>query len=70
MGVTGPPAMLEVSPEEETTIKNGSPTSFNVQVLDAAGNPTTEPKLILTAKVTDHLFLLPVINTLYIYLCY
>lgn len=46
----GPPVKLVVTPEEEVTLENGSSASFDVQVLDAAGNATNDGKQIITVK--------------------
>lgn len=46
----GPPHHLCVKPERDLELENGSAPMFNVEVLDVAGNVTTENKLLVTCK--------------------
>ncbi|XP_064651819.1 structural maintenance of chromosomes flexible hinge domain-containing protein 1-like isoform X2 [Lineus longissimus] len=49
----GPPQSIRVQPTEEPIeIENGQPANFTVCLLDEAGNVTTVPKVVLTAKFT------------------
>lgn len=49
----GPPHHLCVKPERDLELENGSAPMFNVEVLDVAGNVTTENKLLVTCKVSN-----------------
>ncbi|XP_014770922.1 structural maintenance of chromosomes flexible hinge domain-containing protein 1 isoform X1 [Octopus bimaculoides] len=46
----GPPYQLSVKPDQNLNLENGTAPVFNVEVLDIAGNVTTENKLVVTCK--------------------
>ncbi|XP_053571840.1 structural maintenance of chromosomes flexible hinge domain-containing protein 1 [Bombina bombina] len=47
----GPPQQLKVKPSDDVlVVENGSSFSFHIEVLDEAGNITTQPKLIVNCK--------------------
>ena len=48
----GDPHSLDVTSEKETfTVENGNPMTFNIKVLDEAGNITAQPKLVVYCRV-------------------
>ena len=47
----GLPKVLNVLPESEMTIENGTAPIFRVEVQDLSGNITTDKNLIVTCKV-------------------
>ncbi|KAG8442141.1 hypothetical protein GDO86_011078 [Hymenochirus boettgeri] len=47
----GPPKSIKVDPDN-VEIENGSPVSFHIEILDEAGNVTTQPKLVAQCKFT------------------
>ncbi|OCT76683.1 structural maintenance of chromosomes flexible hinge domain-containing protein 1 [Xenopus laevis] len=51
----GPPKSIKVIPDKDViVIENGSPICFHVEVLDEAGNVTTQPKLVVECKFTGY----------------
>ncbi|CAL8398762.1 unnamed protein product [Arctogadus glacialis] len=51
----GYPHSLDVTSEKETfTVENGNPMTFNIKVLDEAGNITAQPKLVVYCRVPQH----------------
>jgi len=49
--VAGAPVSMEVSPEEDQVIENGSIVVFTVDLMDKSGNPTTMSKASVTCTV-------------------
>eukprot|EP00079_Xenopus_tropicalis_P016421 XP_004915276.1 PREDICTED: structural maintenance of chromosomes flexible hinge domain-containing protein 1 isoform X1 [Xenopus tropicalis] len=49
----GPPKSIKVVPDKDVVVvDNGIPVCFHVEVLDEAGNVTTQPKLVAECKFT------------------